>query len=384
VGNTIIGTLLLLNSERRPPFTEDDLSVVEDLAAISSPFLHSAQTIAQYFSSPLPKQALLRKYAALGLLGRSKPFLELLHSIDAASRCDVRVLLEGESGTGKELVARAVHNLSARGHKKLVAIDCGAIQPNLVESELFGHVKGAFTGALTDRRGLFEEADGGTLFMDEVNNLPVEMQSKLLRVLQDEEIRPVGSNQTRKVNVRIVTASSMSLVSLVSERKFREDLFYRLNVYPIAVPSLARRGEDVPLLAEHFLAQASRRQGKEIEGFDEEVVDFMKRRRWAGNVRELENFVERIVTLAAPDQKLIDRGVLPPEVQKELKRTKRTGGSTPVQISLRKSLTDHEAQLIGETLEACAWNQSLAARMLKVSEPTLRYKMRRLKISAPK
>ena len=384
VGNTIMGTLLLLNSERRPPFTEDDLSVVEDLAAIASPFLHSAQTIAQYFSSPLPKQALLRKYAALGLLGRSKPFLEMLHSIDAASRCDVRVLLEGESGTGKELVARAVHKLSARGHKKLVAIDCGAIQPNLVESELFGHIKGAFTGALTDRRGLFEEADGGTLFMDEVNNLPVEMQAKLLRVLQDEEIRPVGSNLTRKVNVRIVTASSMSLVSLVSEKKFREDLFYRLNVYPIAVPSLARRGEDVPLLAEHFLAQASHRQGKEIEGFDEEVVDFMRRRRWAGNVRELENFVERMVTLAENEQKLIDRSVLPPEVQKELKRAKKTPGSAPVQISLRKSLADHEAQLIGETLEACKWNQSLAARMLKVSEPTLRYKMRRLKISAPK
>jgi transcriptional regulator with PAS, ATPase and Fis domain len=374
---------LLLNSERRPPFTEDDLSVVEDLAAISSPFLHSAQTIAQYFASPLPKQALLRKYAALGLLGGSKPFLELLHSIDAASRCDVRVLLEGESGTGKELVARAVHNLSARGHKKLVAIDCGAIQPNLVESELFGHVKGAFTGALTDRRGLFEEADGGTLFMDEVNNLPVEMQSKLLRVLQDEEIRPVGSNLTRKVDVRIVAASSMSLVALTAEKKFRDDLFYRLNVYPIAVPSLAERGEDVPLLAEHFLVQASRRQGKEIEGFDEEVVEFMKRRHWAGNVRELENFVERIVTLAAKEQKTIDRGVLPPEVQKELKKARKTYGIAAVPLPLRKSLTDYEAQLIGNALEACNWNQSQAARMLQISEPSLRYKIRRLKIAGP-
>jgi len=165
----------------------------------------------------------------------------------------VRILLEGENGTGKELVAHAVHQLSSRSEKKFVGIDCGAIQPNLVESELFGHVKGAFTGATMDRMGLFEEANGGTLFMDEINNLPVEMQSKLLRVLQDEEIRPVGSNQIRKINVRIITASSSSLKKLVNENKFREDLYYRLNVYPIYVPMLKERIEDIPLLAEHFL-----------------------------------------------------------------------------------------------------------------------------------
>lgn len=384
VGNTIIGTLLFLNGERGPAFTEEDLSVAEALAAISSPFLHSAQTVAQYFVSPLPKQALLRKYAALGLLGRSRQFMELLRSIDAASRSDVRVLLEGESGTGKELVARAVHNLSARSHNKFVAIDCGAIQPNLVESELFGHIKGAFTGALTNRKGLFEEADGGTLFMDEVNNLPVEMQSKLLRVLQDQEIRPVGSNQIRKVNVRIITASSSSLRSLAAEKKFREDLFYRLNVYPIAVPSLAERGEDIPLLADHFLAQASRRQGKTLDRFDEEVVEFMKRRLWAGNVRELENFVERMVTLAEKKQNVIDRGVLPPELQKELRKAKKSRGATATVRSLRKSLTEYEEQLIRETLEACEWNQSHAARMLQISEPSLRYKMRRLRIEGVK
>ena len=384
VGNTIIGTLLLLNTERGPAFTEDDLSVAETLAAVSSPFLHSVQTIAQYFASPPPKQTLLRKYAALGLLGRSRQFLELLRSIDAASRTDVRVLLEGESGTGKELVARAVHNLSARIHEKFVAIDCGAIQPNLVESELFGHLKGAFTGALVDRKGLFEEANGGTLFMDEINNLPVEMQSKLLRVLQDQEIRPVGSNQTRKVNVRIVTASSSSLRSLVAEKKFREDLFYRLNVYPIAVPSLAERGEDIPLLAEHFLAQATRRQGKAIDRFDEEVVEFMKRRRWPGNIRELENFVERIVTLAGKKQNVIDRGVLPPELQTELRKAKKTRGVGAAPQSLRKGLTEYEGRLIRDTLETCEWNQSQAARMLQISEPSLRYKMKRLRIKGAK
>ena len=379
-GNAIIGTLLLLNGEHARSFTEDDLAMIDKLSAIASPFLHCVQTITRYFMSPLPRQALLRKYSALGLLGRSDKFMELLRSVDAASRCDVRVLLEGESGTGKELVARAIHKLSARSQEKFVAIDCGAIQPNLVESELFGHIKGAFTGASTNRKGLLEEANGGTLFMDEVNNLPVDMQSKLLRVLEDEEIRPVGSNLTRKVNVRIITASSSSLQSLVAEKKFREDLFYRLNVYPVTVPSLGERAEDIPLLAEHFLERASRRQEKAIEGFDEEVLDFMKHRHWAGNIRELENFVERMVTLATKNQNIIDRGVLPAELQKELKKTKRTHEDIPASKALRKSLTEYEEQLIRKTLESCKWNQSKAARMMKISEPSLRYKMKRLNI----
>src|SRR3972149_7344113 len=248
IENIIIGTLLLLNNESNCSFTVREFSLIEKFSAIVSPSMHCSQDIARYFISPLPKQVLLNKYAVLGLLGKSKKFIELLQAIEAAARCDVRILLEGESGTGKELVARAVHKLSSRSQNKFVAIDCGAIQPNLVESELFGHIKGAFTGASVDRKGLLEEANGGTLFMDEINNLPVDMQSKLLRVLQDEEIRPVGSNQIRKVNVRIITASSYSLQKLVTEKNFREDLYYRLNVYPIFVPSLNERVEDIPML----------------------------------------------------------------------------------------------------------------------------------------
>jgi transcriptional regulator with GAF, ATPase, and Fis domain len=379
-GNTVIGTLLLLTNERAVSFTEDDLAFIERLSAIASPFLHSAETLAQYFVSPLPRQALLSKFGALGLYGRSKKFMELLHSIEAASRCDVRVLLEGESGTGKELVARAVHHLSARSHNKFVAIDCGAIQPTLVESELFGHVKGAFTGASANRKGLFEEAHGGTLFMDEINNLPVDMQSMLLRVLQNEEIRPVGSNITRKVNVRIIAASSSSLQALVAEKKFREDLYYRLNVYPIIIPPLNERVEDIPLLAEYFLKKSSREQKKAIQGFHEEVLDFMKHRHWAGNIRELENFVERIVALATKKRSTIDRGVLPPEVQKELKKAKRTQDDFPITEPLGKSLVTYEEQLVRKALVGCNWNQSKAARLLQISEHSLRYKMRRLKI----
>lgn len=380
VGNTIIGTLLLLTNEHGSSFTEGDLAIIDKLSAIASPFLHCVQIVAQYFVSPLPKQALLNKYAVMGLHGRSDKFMELLHAIEAAGRCDVRILLEGESGTGKELVARAVHKLSARGQNTFVAIDCGAIQANLVESELFGHIKGAFTGASTNRKGLFEAANGGTLFMDEVNNLPFDMQSKLLRALQDEEIRPVGSNLTRKVNVRIITASSSSLQEMVVERKFREDLYYRLNVYPIVVPPLSERIEDIPILAEYFLKKSTQQQKKSIEGFDEEVLDFMKHRRWAGNIRELENFVERMVTLATKKQNTIDSGVLPPELQKEMKRAKRNQDDLTSTKSLSESLGEYEEQLIRKTLDGCQWNQSKAARTLRISEHTLRYKMKKLKI----
>ena len=380
VENIIIGTLLLLNNEGNYSFTEKDLSLIENFSAIVSPFLHCTQDIAQYFIAPWPRQAMLNKYAMLGLLGKSKNFIELLQSVEAAARCDVRILLEGESGTGKELIARAVHQLSLRNQNKFVAIDCGAIQPNLVESELFGHIKGAFTGASIDRKGLLEEANGGTLFMDEINNLPFEMQSKLLRVLQDEEVRPVGSNQSRKVNVRIITASSSSLQKLVVEKNFREDLYYRLNVYPIFVPSLQERVEDIPLLADHFLKKFSLEQKKDIEGFHEEVLDFMKQRRWSGNVRELENFIERLVTLTTKKQKIIDKKILPAELQKELKKLKKTYENVPIAKSLSESLTDYEEQLIRKTLQSCNWNQSKAARVLNISEHAMRYKMTKLKI----
>ena len=383
IKSVIIGTLLLLKNESNNSFTEHDLSLIEKLSSIASPFLHCTQDIAQYFISPPPKQVLLSKYALLGLLGKSKKFIELLQAIESAAHCDVRILLEGENGTGKELVARAVHKLSSRSENKFVAIDCGAIQPNLIESELFGHIKGAFTGASMDRKGLFEEANGGTLFMDEINNLPVDMQSKLLRVLQDEEIRPVGSNQIRKVNVRIITASSSSLQKLVTENKFREDLYYRLNVYPIYVPPLNERVEDIPLLADHFLRKFSSEQEKQIEGFNEEVLDFLKQRHWTGNIRELENFIERLVTLTTKDQKIIDRKILPAESLKEWKKFKKDFQDNLPTKSLSESLTDYEEELIRSTLKNCNWNQSKAARLLNISEHDIRYKMKKLKIKKP-
>ncbi|NIR49684.1 GAF domain-containing protein, partial [candidate division KSB1 bacterium] len=238
---TTIGTLLLLNKDQNKKFSEDSVAILEKFAAIVSPFLRNTQKIQQYFNSPLPKQAMLRKYEAFGLLGKSKKFVQLLQAIEAASRSEVRVLLEGESGTGKELIAKAIHRLGSRNDQAFLAIDCGAIAANLIESELFGHVKGAFTGATEARKGLFEEANGGILFMDEITNLSLELQSKLLRVLQEGEIRPLGSNRSHKVDVRVIAASRTPLRKLAEQKLFREDLYYRLNVYPISVPSLDDR-----------------------------------------------------------------------------------------------------------------------------------------------
>ncbi|MGE5680436.1 MAG: sigma 54-interacting transcriptional regulator [Bacillota bacterium] len=378
--DVIIGTLLMLNTVGRCTFTYSDLSLIEKLSAVASPFLHCTQDLSQYFTTHLPRQVLLNKYEALGLLGKSPKFLDLLQAIESAARTDVRILLEGESGTGKELVARAVHKFSSRNENKFIAIDCGAIQPNLVESELFGHIKGAFTGASFDRKGLFEEANGGTLFMDEVNNLPVDMQSKLLRVLQDGEIRPVGSNYIRKVNVRIISASSVSLKKLVDEKRFREDLFYRLNVYPVFVPSLNDRSEDIPLLADYFLKKYSSVQKKTIEGINEEILDYVKQRKWEGNIRELENFIERLVTLSTNKQKIIDKKILPHEFQKELKKLKKGHLDILITKPLSGALAEYEEQLIRIALVKCSGNQSKAAAMLKISEHAMRYKMRKYKI----
>jgi len=372
----IIGTLLLI-SPNKSPYSDRDLLFLEKLAILVSPVLKNVQRVEQYFTSPVAKENLLRKYEVHGLLGKSEKFVELLQSIEAAAHCDVRVLLEGKSGTGKELVARAIHGFSDRADRSFVAIDSGAISPHLMESELFGHVKGAFTGATTARKGLFEEAHTGTLFMDEITNLPLDLQAKLLRVLQENEVRPIGSNTTRTVDVRIIAATSRSLKEMVEQETFREDLYYRLLVYPIHIPSLQEREEDIPILANHFMRIFSRQQNKAIEHFHEEVVDFMKARSWPGNIRELENFIERVVILAPKECKQITAKMLPSELQEEIKRVKK---SQKMSVSLTESLAEFEASLIRNALEENRWNQSRAARALGISEQTMRYKMHKLKI----
>jgi len=381
VEGVIIGTLLLLNKFDEYIFTESDYSFIQKFTTIISPYLRDVQKIQQYFTTPLSQETLLKKYEAHGLLGKSKKFVQLLQTIESAARCDVRVLLDGQSGTGKELIAKAIHHYSSRNSQKFIAIDCGAIPANLIESELFGYIKGAFTGANFSRKGLLEEANGGTFFMDEINNLPIELQAKLLRFLQESEIRHIGSNETHKVDVRIITASSVSLKQLVEQQKFREDLFYRLYVYPISVPSLNERCEDIPLLANYFLKKYSLEQKKKIEMFHEEILDFLKYHSWSGNIRELQNFVERLVTLAPLEMQVIDASILPADLQEEWHEAEAVSPKYDLSNSLEKNLLDYEIKLINKVLIECNWNQSKAARRLNISETTIRYKMNKLGIS---
>ena len=232
-------------------------------------------------------------------------------------------------------------------------------------------------------RDMFQEANGGTLFMDEINNLPHDMQSKLLRVLEEGEVRPVGSNKTFKTNVRIISASSTPLKKLVDENLFREDLFYRLHVYPIYVPDLSDRQEDIPILANHFLHHYAKKQNKKTKNFHEEVIDFMKQRTWNGNVRELENFIERIITIAPPDAPTIEPSFFQKELEEELANFRLKMNASIKSTPLKDQINKYETEIIKKTLIDCSWNQSEAARRLDTSEKNIRYKMEKLNIRKP-
>jgi len=379
--SAIIGTLVLLNQTRGDAFSEDDLHDLEKIAVVAAPCLRNVQKIAAYFNSPVPEVVLLGKYAQAGLLGKSPKFVELLQAIEAAARCEVRVLLEGQTGTGKELVARAIHRFNTRSRHPFVAIDCGAIPSNLIESELFGHVKGAFTGATQDRKGLLAEANHGTLFLDEIANLPLDIQAKFMRVLEQNEVRPLGGNKTFPLDVRLISASSQPLQKLVEKGGFREDLYYRLHVYPIYIPALNERHVDIPLLAHHFLKTFARQQQKPVESFHAELLDYMKQRHWEGNVRQLENFVERLVTLAPPETKILDYAILSADLKKELRKARLVPEESPAALSLNERVNEYEAQLIRQALVANGGNQSQTAKQLKIPVQTLSYKIAKLGIT---
>jgi transcriptional regulator with GAF, ATPase, and Fis domain len=374
----VCGHILVTSANANRRFGLDDIDLLVKCAAVWAAFLNNSQKVARYFTESVPDDVLVSKYAPLGLLGRSQKFKELLHAVDAAAKCDVRVFLEGQSGSGKECVARAIHTLGKRNARKFVAIDCGAFPEQLVESELFGHVKGAFTGAEEARKGLLEEAHEGTLFIDEIENLPVEMQAKLLRVLQEGEVRAIGSDVSRKVDVRIISASQTPAVRLVREKRLREDLFYRLHVYPITLPTLNERNDDILLLADYFLKTIAAKQHKNAETFQPSLAHYMTRRTWSGNVRELENFVERMVTLAMPDATQLDLSLLPEEYLVDYRRSAHFSRSPSGRKSLRESVQDVERTILLEALRGSDWNQSEAARTLGISERAIRYKISRL------
>jgi two-component system, NtrC family, response regulator AtoC len=313
------------------------------------------------------------------LEGRSEPLVALKRQISRVAPVSTTVLLTGESGTGKELVARAIHELSPRAPLPFVAVNCGAIPAGLIESELFGHARGAFTDARVARRGLFSDADGGTLFLDEVGELPMQAQVKLLRVLQEGEVRPVGENRAEKVDVRVVAATLRDLGRLVEKGEFREDLYFRLNVVPLRVPPLRERGDDVLLLARSFLKHFNRAFSREprVEDFTPEAEALLSAYRWPGNVRELENAVERAVLLT--DEVRIGVEALP----EKLWSAPATRAGVPAlpsasgeDLSLKRALAEVEDRFIRAALRRTRGNRTRAAELLELSHRALLYKIK--------
>jgi transcriptional regulator with GAF, ATPase, and Fis domain len=379
-----IGALLVINRQNSNSFSEQDLAFLENLGMIAAPYLRNTQALSAMFQSPVPAPVLLSKYAEFGLLGKSKRFIDLLHAIEAAGHSGVGVLLEGQSGTGKERVARAIHQCSERATRPFVTVNCAAVPSQLMESELFGHLKGSFAGASRDRIGLLETAHTGTLFMANISELSMEMQGKLLGVLQNGEVKRLGAALARKTDVRIISTTCTPLCDLVSKGLFREDLYYRLLAYPIQVPALHDRREDIPALAHHFLHRCSLQQNKRAETFSAPLLRFMQTRPWPGNLRELENFVERLLALTAADAEIIDHLQLPEPLLKEFRLLQAEDqDGTDAHKSLTESVDEFEEHIIRRALMRQHWNQSKAAAALKISEQTIRYKMARLGIIKP-
>lgn len=307
------------------------------------------------------------------MLTQSQSMKDLFSTVEKISRYKTTCLVLGESGTGKELMARAIHAKSPRAGAAFVAINCGAIPETLLESELFGHIKGAFTGAVNTKKGLFEEADQGTLFLDEIGELPLLLQVKLLRVLQEEEVRKVGDTQSKKIDVRIIAATLKDLTKAVEQGTFREDLFYRLNVLSIQIPPLRDRKEDIPMLAKHFMAQANQKMKTAVEKIHPQVLKIFMEYGWPGNIRELENVIERAMILVTGNEILVEH--LPSQLTKA-KSTAVKGGETGATLSIKKMTQTLEENLIQKALETCNGNRTKAAKLLEISHRALLYKMK--------
>ena len=306
------------------------------------------------------------------IVGISRGMEQVFQVVRKVADTEATVLISGESGTGKELVARAIHSLSGRRDRPFVAINCAAIPRDLLESELFGHVKGSFTGAIRDKEGKFELADGGTIFLDEVGELPLELQPKLLRVLQERVVEPVGGTTQRKLDVRIVAATNVDVEKAIAAGTFREDLYYRLSVIPVHLPPLRQRREDIPLLVRHFSAK----HGGEAVVFPPETMVVLQEYQWPGNVRELENTVERLLIMRSSDT--IDVTELPAKVRE---------GKRPGQVCRVVNLPDEgysleqlEREIVVEALERNDWNQTAAARFLRIPRHTLIYRIEKYNI----
>jgi len=329
----------------------------------------------------------LKQYSFPNIIGKNDRMLRILDLVTQVAPSRATILITGETGTGKELIAKGIHANSARADQPFVPVNSGSVPAELLESALFGHVKGAFTGAIASRKGYFETANKGTIFFDEIGTISPETQAKLLRVIQEREFMPVGSTDTVKVDVRIIAATNADLKKLVDDGKFREDLYYRLNVIDLALPPLRERKEDIPPLVEHFFQKFARENekfldadGKSLLRMDPEAMRLLLDYNWPGNVRELENAVERAVVLASQATVLVD--VLPDSILQEggVKIRRDASGMLPADASLPEILADFERRKIMEALESVNWSQTEAAEKLHIPLSTLNQKIKRLSI----
>jgi two-component system response regulator AtoC len=329
------------------------------------------------------REELDERFRFENIIGKSGAMHQVFDTVRRIAPYKTTVLLTGESGTGKELLARAIHRNSDRASRPLIPVNCGAIPENLLESELFGHARGAFTGAVKAKKGLFQEADTGTLFLDEVGELPIALQVKLLRVLESDEVRRVGENQPERIDVRLIAATSRDLEQRVHDGQFREDLFYRLHVVHIRVPPLRARREDVPLLVEHFLARFSRKFGRDVRELEPSALEAMLAYDWPGNVRELENAMERAMILS--DGPRLPRSALPPNVRDGAGAgsAARLARGSDDDLSIKRRVAALEAELISRALEKTGGNRTHAARILDLSHRALLYKMKDYGIEVP-
>ena len=326
------------------------------------------------------KTELSEKFSYANIIGKSETMRKIFDLIKLAAPSRSNILIQGESGTGKELVAKAIHHASPRARNAFVTVNSGSLPPELLESSLFGHMKGAFTGAIATKRGLFEVADGGSIFLDEIGNINLETQAKLLRVIQEKEFMRLGSVDTVKVDVRIIAATNADLQKLMAEQRFREDLFYRLNVITITLPPLRRRREDIPLLVQHFLHKYSEENKRRVKEVTPDAMRLIMEHGWPGNVRELENTIERAVVLCTGDR---ITGELLPDYLRFPVRTDQPALIVPMEgISLKDAVSNYERAMILQSLELANGVQKRAAELLQLKPSTLNEMMKRLGIHA--
>jgi transcriptional regulator with GAF, ATPase, and Fis domain len=385
-GATILGVLQLDNRAAPAMFTSADVDAIGVLAANASLAVANARLIHRLSRAEeqlerenrfLKGRERARRGGVSEIVGQAKATKDLVTQIGKVADTRVSVLIEGETGSGKELVAAALHYGSRRRERLFVAQNCAALPESLLESELFGHKRGAFTGATEDRKGLFEVADGGTLFLDEVTEMPLPLQAKLLRVLQEGEVRPVGATTTKHVDVRIVAATNRTIEKEVAEGRFREDLFYRLKVFPLRVPPLRERREDIPLLAGHFLGRYTTEMGKPVAGYAQTAMELMMAYDWPGNVRELENEVQRLVIQVDPNGFVTDE-----LLSSKLRKVEGAVSSAGVTRGTLKEMMDQvERHFVAEALRAHGNNKTSAAKALGITREGLHKKLRQLGMS---